>query len=492
MAAWSLGRWLAPWLTLDDERPIAAPSLDSRGIEPGGVFLACAGSAGHGVNYLDSALAAGACAVIWEPAADVDSRQVERMCERAGARAIAWDGLSRQVGFMAARYYDNPSAQLVLIGVTGTDGKTSVTQFIARSMGGGRGSCGVIGTLGWGWPDDLAPTALTTPDAVTLQSWLASLRQCGATAVAMEVSSHALAQERVSALDFDVAVLTNLGHDHLDYHGSMAAYRAAKRRLFDLGDPVPVLNLEDPWGLLLVEELAQRSPVGYSLIRHSKTRVWCADFQAFPGGMRLEVATEQQRQGVELPLIGRFNALNVLATAGGLLAGGIEANALAQRLGAIRPVPGRMEPIRRGGGPTVIVDYAHTPGALTAAVQAVREHCMGWLWLVFGCGGERDRDKRAAMGAIASERADRVVLTNDNPRHEDPAAIVTDIRNGAGSQAIVILDRGEAIRHALSRAAASDCVLIAGKGHEDWQTIGHEQHAFSDREEAAAALEEVC
>ena len=491
MAACTLRDWLAPWVALADERRIGPPALDSRRLERGGVFLACAGEAEHGISYLASALAAGASAVVWEPTAAVERQCVEADCAAAGVAAVAMEGLGQRTGELAARYYGEPGADLVVLGVTGTDGKTSVTQFLARAIGGEAGDCAVIGTLGWGWPDRLQPSDLTTPDAVTLQACLAAVRDEGARAVAMEVSSHALAQGRVQAVPFDVAVLTNLGHDHLDYHGSQAAYRAAKRRLFDIAAPVPVLNLDDAWGAALADELDARHPVGYSMRGDQPARVRARRFLPQAGGMGLELIAEASVVSLQLPVMGRFNASNVLAAAGGAIAAGVAPEQLAERLACIRPVVGRMEPIAAASRPTVVVDYAHTPGALEAALAAMREHCRGRLWLVFGCGGDRDRNKRAAMGNIAERDADQVVITNDNPRNEDSARIIGDIRAAMAGEVTVLPDRRRAIRYAIASAANDDCVLIAGKGHETGQIIGNECQPFSDRDEASAALGEV-
>jgi UDP-N-acetylmuramoyl-L-alanyl-D-glutamate--2,6-diaminopimelate ligase len=491
MAAWTLNDWLAPWLTLTDDRRIGPPALDSRRLERGGVFLACAGEREHGLNYLASALDAGASVIVWEPGAAIEKRRVESDCAAAGVVAVALDALGQRAGELAARYYGEPGADLVVLGVTGTDGKTSVTQFVARALGGEPGGCAVIGTLGWGWPDRLQPSELTTPDAVTLQAWLAAVRDDGAQAVAMEVSSHALAQRRVDAVPFDVAVLTNLGHDHLDYHGSREAYRAAKRRLFDIANPVPVLNLDDTWGAALADELNDRQPVGYTMRDERPARVCCRRFQPEPGGMTLELIADASVVSLRLPVMGRFNVSNVLAAAGGVVAAGVEPARLPDCLARIQPVAGRMEPIAADSKPTVVVDYAHTPGALEAALAAVREHCRGHLWLVFGCGGDRDRMKRSTMGGIAERDADRVVLTNDNPRHEDPERIIGDICSRMAGEVTVLLDRRHAIRYAIGTAADEDCVLIAGKGHETWQVSGTQRQPFSDRDEASLALREV-
>lgn len=492
MAAWQLNDWLSPWVAIADKRRVGAPTLDSRRLTPSGVFLACAGLRQHGLSYLEAAIGAGASAVIWEPAEGVDGRWVESVCQEAGVAAVPLDQLARRAGHLAARYYGEPGEALTLIGVTGTDGKTSVTQFVARALGGEGLYCGLIGTMGWGWPDQLAASSLTTPDAVTLQAWLARLREQGARCVAMEVSSHALAQDRVAALHFDVAVLTSLGHDHLDYHGTLADYRAAKRRLFDLGKPVPVLNLDDAWGSELAMELAPRAPIGYGMSADALARVVCQRFEPDSGGMHVVLMADGAPTDLWLPILGRFNAANVSATAAALLAAGVAADELGSRLAQIRPVAGRMEPVTAPAGPTVVVDYAHTPGALTAALTAAREHCAGRVWLVFGCGGERDRGKRAAMGRIAARDADRVVLTNDNPRNEDPERIIAAIREPMDADVAVVLERAEAIQQAVSSAEAEDCVLIAGKGHEAWQVTGDTWQPFSDREHARAALGEAC
>jgi len=402
--------------------------------------------------------------------------------------------LGRRAGLLAARALGEPSAALDVIGVTGTDGKTSCTHFIAQALTAGGVPTGIIGTLGSGPCGQLRPGTHTTPDAVQLQHQLAELRAAGMLTVAMEVSSHALDQSRVEAVDFDIALLTQVGRDHLDYHGSQAAYAAAKQRLFrHPGLRAAVLNLDDAHGHQWALELADRLPC---VLYGSDPRVLLADrvpeagylvatqVRADGSGWQVRLAGDWGDACFHSALPGRFNVTNLLACAAVLLQQGFELADVVRWLEQVQPVPGRMETF--GGGPDtplVVVDYAHTPGALATVLQALRPHTRGRLWCLFGAGGDRDRGKRPLMGAAAERWADQVVLTDDNPRTEDPETIIAEIRAGMQrpDTAWVVRPRGAAIDRVLAAARPGDTVLVAGKGHETEQIVGDRRLPFSDR-----------
>jgi UDP-N-acetylmuramoyl-L-alanyl-D-glutamate--2,6-diaminopimelate ligase len=399
-------------------------------------------------------------------------------------------GLKARAGGIASAFHGHPSAHMWVCGVTGTNGKTSCSQWISSALNSRNIKSAVVGTLGSGFGGALAPVANTTPDALELQQLLADFKRAGAQAVAMEVSSHGLDQGRVNGVAFDCALLTNLTHDHLDYHGTMAAYAAAKARLFDApGLSAAVLNLDDAFGVQLAEALATRGmrTIGYSL-------------SAVPAGEFISVASLEDRKAVirsswgsaevSIPQPGRFSVSNALGVLGCLLAKGIDFADAAALLERLPPVPGRMQAI--GDRPLVIVDYAHTPDALDkvlAALEPVARSRGGRLVAVFGAGGGRDAAKRPQMGLAASRRADRVLLTSDNPRGEEPLAIIEAIRRGVqGPGCTVEPDRARAIESAIAEAAAADVILVAGKGHEEYQEIAGRKLPFSDADVARAAL----
>jgi UDP-N-acetylmuramoyl-L-alanyl-D-glutamate--2,6-diaminopimelate ligase len=464
---------------------------DSRRLRPGELFLATASADGrrHGLDYLDAALGRGAAALAWEPDG-----------ERAPPRdlpipAFQVPDLGRRVGDIASRYHGHPARGLYVVGITGTDGKTSCAHLLAQALEQTGERCALLGTLGYGLGRHLSPPTHTTPDAVALQRWLAAFAAAGADAVSMEVSSHALDQHRPDAAGFDAAVLTNISRDHLDYHGSRQAYAAAKRRLFQLpGLSVAVLNADDAVGRKWMNDL----PGGVSITAYGSLEN-CPDgvdghvltraVRPRPTGLEIEVESSWGSTVLRSSLLGRFNAWNLLAVLAVLLRRGKPFAEAVSALAATRTVPGRMEGYRAAGRPLVVVDYAHTPAALAQALSAAGEHCPGRLWVVFGCGGERDRGKRALMAAEAA-RADHIVVTDDNPRGEAPEAITAEIVAGfpAGAAWRVIHDRADAIRAAITEAAAQDVVLVAGKGHETEQHIAGEKRAFSDRDFVAALL----
>lgn len=463
---------------------------DSRRLRPGELFLATASADGkrHGLDHLEAALARGAAALAWEPGC----RQAP---DNAPVPAFEVPGLGRHLSHIAARYHGDPSQQLYVVGITGTDGKTSCCHLLAQALQHTGRRCGVLGTLGYGFMPRLSPPTHTTPDAVAMQRWLGAFVAGGAEAVAMEVSSHALDQHRPDAVAFDVAVLTNISRDHLDYHADAQAYAAAKRRLFDMPRlDAAVLNADDAMGRRWLNDLAQGvSAIAYgsagSCPAGVNAHVLAKAVHASPEGLEVEMDTSWGRGVLRSPLLGRFNAWNLLAVAAVLLHRGNSLEHTLTALASAGTVPGRMEGYRSGRHALVVVDYAHTPAALAQALQALRDHCRGRLWVVFGCGGERDRGKRPLM-AQAAARADRIIVTDDNPRSESPESITDDIVAGfpAGSRYRVIHERGEAIRRAVAEAAEQDVVLVAGKGHETEQHIGSERRPFSDRALVAELL----
>jgi UDP-N-acetylmuramoyl-L-alanyl-D-glutamate--2,6-diaminopimelate ligase len=409
---------------------------------------------------------------------------------------VAVAGLSSKVGPIAGRYYGEPTRELTVVGITGTDGKTSCAHFIAQALHEETGSCGILGTLGYGRYGQTLSATHTTPDALSLQNNLATLRQQDAKYVVMEVSSHALAQERVAGVDFAVAMLTNLGRDHLDYHGDVSHYAAAKARLFLAHQPNhAVLNLDDAFGQQL-QNAVTADVVGYGLGERppkSTAWIWGEALTLSPQGLQIKIRSSWGDGELSSRLLGRFNAHNLLAALATLLVLDMPFDAALRRLSQVATVSGRME--RFGGDglcPLVVVDYAHTPQALEQALQALRGHAAGRLWCVFGCGGERDPGKRPLMGTIAERYADNIIVTNDNPRGEQPRQIMRDILAGTHypDRTSVIEDRHSAIQQAITAAAATDIVLIAGKGHEDYQLIGEQRLPFSDREVVSQCLVE--
>ena len=410
-------------------------------------------------------------------------------------------GLKSQAGFLAHDFYGRPSESLWVCGVTGTNGKTSCSQWLAALLSRRNEKAAVIGTLGAGFPSGLISMENTTPDALELHRLLAEFKSAGANAVAMEVSSHGLDQGRVNGIAFDCALFTNLTHDHLDYHGTMAAYGEAKARLFDTpGLDAAVLNLDDPFGQRLAGRLAARGvrTIGYGLAHATAARdavsefVFARDIGVEGAITRISLQSSWGEGAATIDQIGHFNVANALGVLGCLLARGVPFHDGAALLAALPPVPGRMQKIaERPGRPLVVVDYAHTPDALDKVLRALRPVAQsrgGRLVVVFGAGGERDADKRPLMGAIASRIADRVVLTSDNPRGEDPAAIAAAIRRGVSGDCVLELDREAAIVSAIETSAPADVVLVAGKGHEDYQEIAGRRLPFSDAKLAEAAL----
>lgn len=488
MASLTLGELLAgfaetpvPWAG----RPVEGLAADSRTVHPGDVFFAVRGGQRHGLEFLESVRSAGVLAVLWEPpwngALPVDDALL----------LLAVPELRQKLGWIASRFYSEPSRRLPVIGITGTDGKTSCAHFLAQALSdAGTGPCGILGTLGGGVHGQTMPSLHTTPDTLAVQRWLAGLVADGRRYAVMEVSSHALDQGRVNGVDFAVAVLTQLSRDHLDYHGTLDAYAAAKRRLFvDHRPGWAVLNGDDDFGRQLMKETRMRSGIiVYGLHEcptPSEQWIWGSHLELTMNGLRMQIRSSWGDGELQAGLLGRFNASNLLAALAALLALDMPFDEALMRLARTETVPGRMERLGgETGQPLAVIDYAHTPHALEQVLRALREHGRrNRLWCVFGCGGDRDPGKRPLMGAVAERFADRVIVTDDNPRTENAKCIAEDILAGMQHpQTITVIhDRRAAILRALAKAEADDIVLIAGKGHEDYQIIGVERLPFSDR-----------
>jgi UDP-N-acetylmuramoyl-L-alanyl-D-glutamate--2,6-diaminopimelate ligase len=471
----------------------AGLAADSRSVAPGEVFLAYPGEHADGRRYIRDALARGASAVLWERAG----------FDWPGELAVPnlpVPGLKRLAGRLAAEVYGRPSERLWVCGVTGTNGKTSCSQWIAQALEAGGRKTAVIGTLGLGLVGALEENPNTTPDAVVLQRSLARFLDAGARSVAMEASSIGIDQGRVDGVQFAAALFTNLSRDHLDYHGDMERYAQAKLALFRApGLAHAVLNLDDALGVRIAQALAGSGidRIGYSTAAGvgaaSGLEQWleARDIELSAAGLRFTLVSNQGSARVAAPLVGRFNVANLLGVIGVLLTAGFTLDAAAKAASRLEPPPGRMQRLGGDGRPLVVVDYAHSPDALEKCLAALRDVARGHggrLVCVFGCGGDRDRGKRPLMGEAASRHADFVWLTSDNPRSESPAAIIDEIRPGVRVAHDVRVDRREAIRAAVGTARADDVVLIAGKGHEPYQEIAGVRRPFADVVEAGLAL----
>ena len=470
---------------------------DSRQVRPGDTFVAYPGETQDGRAYIAQAIARGAAHVLWD-AAGFRWRRAWRVPN------LGVKDLRRHAGEIAGRVYGHPSSRLTMIGVTGTNGKTTCSQWIAQALTRAGRRCAVIGTLGYGMRPPLAAMPNTTPDALWLHAQLAEFARRGAQAVAMEVSSIGLDQHRVAAIEFDVALFTNLTRDHLEYHGTMQRYGAAKARLFAWESlRHAVINLDDEFGRNLARRIRRPglNVVGYGFGGGAtRARVTGSDLVAGPQGVSFAVRTPWGRARVNSPMLGRHNASNLLATLAVLLVSGLTLRKALAALASLKPVPGRMQHLGGGAKPLVVVDYAHTPDALEQVLRTLREvtdnqsritNHESRLTCVFGCGGERDRGKRPQMGRIAARLADRVVVTSDNPRNEDPQRIIDDILGGVRGvrdELAIIPDRGSAVRYAVASARRGDVVLVAGKGHENYQLIRGAKHPFADAVEAQRAL----
>ena len=468
---------------------------DSRSVRAGDTFVAYPGETRDGREFIAQAIQAGAASVLWD-GAGFQWKSV--WC----AKNLAVPQLRAKIGGIASHVYGRPSSRQWMVGVTGTNGKTSCSQWIAQAFNRLDRRCAVVGTVGNGFPDALESGINTTPDAAWLHGKLRDWNRDGARAVAMEVSSHGLEQGRLNGVEFDVALFTNLTRDHLDYHRTMANYRRAKARLF-AWDTLKwsVLNLDDRFGAALARSLQARHGcvLGYGFNRPAAAsrrvpRVQGRNLHLGLDGLSFDVATPWGAARVRSPVLGRFNASNLLGTLAVLLASNTDLRDAVRVLAELESVPGRAERYggRDGHGyaePLVVVDYAHTPDALEKILTTLREvGGRAQITCVFGCGGDRDRGKRAMMGRIATRCADRVIVTSDNPRGEEPMAIIADILGGATRDCVVIEDRKRAVREAIATAMRGDIVVVAGKGHEPYQELRGVRHPYSDAQVVKAAL----
>lgn len=465
--------------------------IDSRQISSGDVFVALNGVSHRGHDFIPQAIARGAGLVLLESDND-ELYEVDQI------PVVALNHLRQRLGAWLGAAGELNDSDLHLIGITGTNGKTSVSHYLACMLEGLKQKAAVIGTVGIGALNDLKTATHTTPDLVQLHKVMAELKEAGFCYQTMEVSSHALDQHRTAGVPFEVGVFTNLSRDHLDYHGTMAAYGEAKSHLFTQY-PIryAVINADDSYSAELMRQIEtsnrQAQIVRYSLTDNTAD-LYCASCMANPLGFALTLDGRWGRFDLQLPLLGRFNVANALAAAATLLAMGFEAEAVISRLEVVQPVAGRMQRVSGSEDPDhkpqVVVDYAHTPDALENALLAVKEHIQGRLWCVFGCGGDRDAGKRPLMAEVASRMADDVVVTSDNPRTEDPAHILDQVKQGLLKPAALSdVDRAEAIRQAIAQANPDDVILIAGKGHETYQEVQGERHHFDDVEQAMLALD---
>jgi len=469
---------------------VSGISSDSRTLKPGDLFLACGGDSSHGLDYIGEAISAGVAAIAW------DSSTADAPGSDIGVPMIAVPELATHLGEIANRFFGRPSTDVDVIGVTGTNGKTTVAWLLTQCLDGLGLTCGYIGTLGAGITEVGGGKGMTTPDVVDLHRQLAEFRDAGASCAAIEVSSHALAQQRVNGVSFDSVLFTNLSRDHLDYHGDMRRYAQTKARLFrDYPARNRIVNLDSDFGAELASRCGQdvvTVSTRFDRVANGRPYVFVRSVVANTDGSWVRVASSWGEGTFRLPLPGDFNVANAVLVLATLLKHGIDMGRACAALESVSAPPGRMERVGPvAGQPAVYVDYAHTPQALDVALRALRSHCRGRLWCVFGCGGDRDPGKRPQMGSLAEKRADRIVLTSDNPRSEPAAAIIADIVAGLAvpQRATVIEDRAAAIAWALAQAQAEDVVLIAGKGHEDYQLVGNERIDFSDYGAALANLD---
>ena len=466
--------------------PVTGLAVDSRKVNPGDLFLAYPGEHADGRRFIEQAIVAGAVAVLWD------------------SRGFQWNSgwtlpnlgvpeLRAHLGDLASHFHGHPSRHLWVAGVTGTNGKTSCSHWIAQSLSRLGCKTAVIGTNGSGFPGALEPALNTTPDAVMLHARLADFRMHGAQACAMEVSSHGIEQGRVGGVEFDVALFTNLSRDHLDYHKTMENYAAAKAKLFHWPQlKHAIVNLDDSFGQQLAGSIdrSRVNVIGYGLDRGE---IAGRRLDLSTRGLKLEITTPWGAAELESPMIGGFNASNLLGVLGVLIASDVPLQDAVEALSRVEPVPGRLQMVREPGAPLVVVDYAHTPDALEQALETLRATLSrdGRLHCVFGCGGERDPGKRPLMGETVTRLADRVVITSDNPRSENPRAIIDEILAGAHPNYAIEVDRATAILQAISGAAPQDVVLIAGKGHETYQEVGGRRLPFDDAEVAREILQRL-
>jgi len=462
---------------------VSGVQTDSRKVIPGDLFIAVPGEKHDGRQFIEQAVASGAVAVVAEP-------PVAGFVDAIAVPLLEQVELAGELGFIAAKFYQKPSDTLAVVGVTGTNGKTTTSWLAAqliRSMG---KTCGVIGTLGSTLSDNISDAANTTPDAVSLQRGLADWRDEGVKAVCMEVSSHGLVQGRANGVTFEAGVFTNLSRDHLDYHGTMEAYGRAKMQLFTAQAlPYAIVNFDDSYSANLLAVVSDETRVlTYSACGNPAADVVISDAVFSAEGISAHIHSPWGDGEISSPLAGDFNLENLAAaiTAAAILTD--DFSELLDVVAGLQAVPGRMQLIPNAFNMQLVVDYAHTPDALEQVLLALRPHVSGELITVFGCGGDRDSGKRSVMGRVACEHSDRCIVTSDNPRGENPTAILQDIEVGCTGNYQMVVDRAQAIEKALGSARAGDCVLIAGKGHEDYQIVGARRLHFSDEEQVLKFL----
>ncbi|CAM3751065.1 UDP-N-acetylmuramoyl-L-alanyl-D-glutamate--2,6-diaminopimelate ligase [Xenorhabdus thuongxuanensis] len=491
MADRNLRDLLAPWGVDTPELPLREMTLDSRKAAAGDLFVAVKGHQTDGRKYIPQSIAQGVAAVIAEAKEKADNGTVQKM---HGVPIIYLDNLNNKLSKLAGEFYQHPGNKLKLVGVTGTNGKTTTTQLLAQWSQGLGETSAVMGTVGNGLLGMIVPSENTTGSAVDIQLDLQQLANQNATFVAMEVSSHGLVQGRVAALPFQAAIFTNLSRDHLDYHGDMENYEGAKWRLFsDHGVKQKIINVDDAVGQKWLSRLPDAVAVS---MENNLPENWqgrwlsASEVHYHDKGASITFNSSWGDGTFNSPLMGAFNVNNLLLALATLLSLDYPLKKLLSTASCLKPVCGRMEVFSAAGRPTVVVDYAHTPDALEKALSAARLHCKGQLWCVFGCGGDRDKGKRPLMGSIAEQGADRVIVTDDNPRSEEPQSIVADILQGFidPGQATAIHGRVEAVTSVIMQASEEDVVLVAGKGHEDYQLVGNRRLDYSDRLTVARLL----
>jgi len=466
--------------------PVNGIAADSRVLRRGEVFLACQGASSHGLDYLRQAEAAGAVAVVW------DHPTLHKVTAEIPTLRVL--GLAEQLGEIANRWFDYPSRDVAVTGVTGTNGKTTTAYLIQQCLRLLKKPCGYIGTLGSGMSEFSGEDSMTTPACIELHAELAAFRDDGAGHAAIEVSSHAIDQARIDGVQFEAAIFSNLSRDHIDYHGGMREYFETKARLFlDFDVTHRIVSLDSEFGIELAARCgADVVTVSTDAARTANTKryVFVRNVVATNTGSNVSITSSWGDGAFAIEMPGAFNVANAVQVLALLLCQGVSLDAACRVLGEVTAPPGRMQLVASTNidAPIVYVDYSHTPASLEAALNALRGHCGGKLWCVFGCGGDRDKGKRPMMGEIAERLSDVAIVTSDNPRTEDPDAIITDVLAGMQNDAVAIADRNAAIEYAIREAAAGDTILVAGKGHESYQIIGNERLHFSDTEVATEHL----
>ena len=476
---------LAPWFHYSGPESMTHLSLDSREIAPGFVFVAVPGHQADGRQFIEAALSKGAVAAL----VHTDDPQEHGKVSRDAGLQIQFFQLSRQLSALASQVYNLGIERTKLIGVTGTNGKTSVTQLIAQLCEGMALKSAVMGTLGNGLWGELTESGNTTADPITVMRQIHDFDQQGAKVCAMEVSSHGLVQGRVDAVPFDVAVFTNLSRDHLDYHGTMDAYGAAKQRLFRFSSlSNGLLNVDDPIGLQWLQDRRDKGLIGFSVLGSTHATIYTKGVKQHANGVSATLVWPEGEALIDSPLLGIFNLSNLVAALGALYLCGYSMTELLKHVSTLRPVAGRMERFTAQNGVTLVVDYAHTPDAIEQSLKALRGHCQGKLWCLFGCGGDRDKGKRPLMAQAAEANADCVMVTSDNARSEDPLLIIKDVLNGLSRPQVALteVDRQKAIEQLMTLASSGDLILLAGKGHETYQEIAGERLDYDERAFAQA------